>query len=184
MKISLIVGLLLFCSWTGGRAGTPACQNFHDPDDYMLEKEDQIYRDAEDFTGKANVILGLLERRLLVLSSRHLQLNPKTMSKKMREELIKPLLDYTDDRLLRDYNQALRKLLGDIDSRFRHSRGRIMYETLSQLKKKTGGFAGLLGQLEPVLSKSEDCRLQLSEAITLTQKANAGAIKGLDGISL
>ena len=152
-------------------------------DDYLLEHEDTVFREAEGLEARANVLFRVMERRLTVLEYHHRD----TVKAKWGEYLNKDkwlgdLADDSDARMLQDYNKVLRQLLYMIDDGFSWNQGPTMYATLSMLKKKGTAYLAQLDSLLNIWKPDAEARDAADQAQDMTRKAMDGAAKGMEQI--
>lgn len=166
----LLLGLLFF----------PLAAAQHDPEDYLLEKEDSLYRELDGFDVRVNMLLHALERRITVLECRQLDPGGASLAKlAQKDELLAALDEYTDDRLLRDYAKGFRSLMLKVDGVYAYDRSPALLELLRSIRKKGEKFQGTLERLEPALRREQKNLPWLNQSLELTRKAVAGAGKGL-----
>jgi len=156
----------------------------HDPEDFLLEKEDSRLRSAENIKEKVDALTIALDRRLSVLEYRRLKTDHYQWEKKCkRDQLLYQIEPYTDDRLLQDYVKCLLSLLRKVEGAFSTSRPQSLKNALRNLKKKSENHLKILEQLEPVYSSDKQNAPLLKKAVLLTRKSVSGAEKGLKQIA-
>lgn len=153
-------------------------------DDYLLPKEDTLLRDAEGFELRSYYRLRVVSRRIDALECRHRPDQAFDCGKRRdRDPLMSALDERSDERLLRDYREALRVMLLNIEDVFASHRGRVVEKVLLDLKKQADHDIEVLDAIEAGLKEPAELRTAWEQARSLALKAAAGARKGLERIS-
>jgi len=168
---------LVLCLVTGALAAAQGRE------DYLLEHEDTVFREAEGLEARANVLFRVMERRLTVLEYHHRDsVKAKWAEYLKRDKWLGDLAEDSDARMLQDYNKVLRQLLYMIDDGFAWNKGPTMHSTLSKLKKRGEAYLAQMDLLLNIWVPDAETRAALDQAQDLTRKAMEGAAKGIEQI--
>jgi hypothetical protein len=152
-------------------------------EDYLLEHEDTVFREAEGLEARANVLFRVMERRLTVLEYHHREsVRAKWGEYLKKDKWLGDLAEDSDARMLQDYNKVLRQLLYMIDDGFAWNKGPTMSATLSKLKKRGEAYLAQMDSLLTIWKPDADARAAIDQAQDVTRKAMDGAAKGLGQI--
>jgi hypothetical protein len=161
--------------------GAPAAAGGRE--DYLLEHEDAVFREAEGLEARANVLFRVMERRLTVLEYHHRDSLKANWGEHLKKDKwLGDLAEDSDARMLADYCKVIRQMLFMIDDGFAWNKGPTMYATLSKLKKKGGAYLAQMDSLLNIWKPDAEARAALDQAQDLTRKAMDGAAKGMEQI--
>ena len=172
----LHLGLILLLAF-----GAPAAAGGRE--DYLLEHEDTVFREAEGLEARANVLFRVMDRRLTVLEYHHRDSVKAQWGEYLKKDKwLGDLAEDSDARMVEDYCKVIRQMLFMIDDGFAWNKGPTMYSTLAKLKKKGGAYLAQLDSLLNVWKPDPEARAALDQAQDLTRKAMDGAAKGMEQI--
>ena len=152
-------------------------------EDYLLEHEDTVFREAEGLEARANVLFRVMERRLTVLEYHHREsVRAKWGEYLKKDKWLGDLAEDSDARMLQDYNKVVRQLLYMIDDGFAWNKGPTMYSALTKLKKRGGAYLAQMDSLLTIWKPDAEARAAIDQAQDLTRKAMDGAARGMEQI--
>ncbi|MBN2432237.1 MAG: hypothetical protein JXQ27_12225 [Acidobacteria bacterium] len=167
-KLFLAAGLLLLA------AGRP--MPAQTADDYLLPREDLRVRYAENIRQRTDALLDVMSRRLNTLEHRYVTRDrPAWVRQLEKDETLRAVDTYSDDRLLADYHRALYSLLVRIEGAYGRGWGTVLKGAVHALRKHSEKYVAFLEQVEPLLPADEKLRTEYERALALTRKAVDGA---------
>jgi len=144
-------------------------------DDYLLPREDLRVRYAENIRQSTDALLTVMSRRLNTLEHRYISLDREEWMRQLeKDDTLRVVDTYTDERLLSDYHRAMYSLLLRIEDAYARGWGTVLKGAVHTLRKHSESYLEFLEKVGPQLPEDEKLQAEYDRALALTRKAVAG----------